>query len=179
MTWITRKIKHVHPDAQYITIYQKSEKVSKVRMKHVRLDTHYYLGIASICNQARLGSGTQDITYEPHIGPRLKFCQICKRMLKTEKMCKIVAAINDRISTAQRKLNEGGLPDTALQDMVMNYLCHPDTQRPVKISILQEAIRNECPNECLEYLLITLLTSGRISISDDKISPCLIGEIPS
>lgn len=146
MTWITRKEKYHY------------------------LDTHYYLGLTSLCDIIHLDE-KQNISYEPKIKQDIRYCKICQDMLKTKKTHNKIKLQEAKLKLCQDRLERNLKTDIKLQDMALRYLRHPDTRIPVNVSHMQNVFVDDCLKEVFEAVLIPLLTSRKISIFEGMISP--------
>ncbi len=151
MTWIARKIKY-----------------------HI-LDTHYYLGLTSLCGTTHLDE-KQNISYEPRILHSASYCKICQDMLKTKNIHKKIKLQEAKLKLCQDRLKRNLKTDIKLQDMVLRYLKHPDTKTPVNISEMKKIFQDDCLVEIFEDVLVPLVISQKISIFEDGITPCFMEE---
>ena len=152
MTWITRKI------------------------KYDILDTHYYLGLTSLCGITHLDE-RQNISYEPKIKHDASCCKTCQDMLKSKTIHNVIQQRYDKLNHTQDKERHVlvFLDDTdPLQYQLLNVLHHRDTVLPAKISELKVAFSNFHPEINIEDIILPLVTSRKVTVSGDFISPCFV-----
>jgi len=143
------------------------------KIKYNILDTHYYLGLTSLCGTTHLDE-RQNISYEPRIKHDASYCKTCHDMLKSEKIHNKAKLQEVKLKLCQDRLARNLKTDIKLQDMALRYLRHPDTKTPISVSHLQNVFSDDCLKEIFESVLILLLTSRKISIFEGMISLCFV-----
>lgn len=132
-------------------------------------DTHYYLGLSSLCKEASIDS---ESSYTVRIKYETSYCIKCKNMLKSKKIHHTIQQRYEKLSHAQKQEKTGNRP--RLEKQLLNVIHHSDTILPVKILELKETFQHFHPEINLEDIILPLVTSRKVTVSGDLISPCFV-----
>lgn len=128
--------------------------------------THYYVGFSSVCGSTDiLTPKPLSYTIKIHCNPA-KFCDICQKMLKSQKIHQKIKDRKDRLEAAQQEVQK--MMGTTLQNMILNRLTAEDN-RTASISELKKLFRKDYPDIFIEDVLIFLLVSKKIKVEGDCI----------
>lgn len=134
-------------------------------------DTHYYLGLSSLCKETSIDS---ESSYTVRIKYETSYCIKCKNMLKSKKIHDTIQQRYEKLSHAQKQEKTGNRP--RLEKQLLNIIHHNDTVLPVKISEIKETFNNFYPEIDIEDIILPLVTSKKVIVSGDLISPCFLEE---
>jgi len=137
-------------------------------------NTHYYLGLTSLCKNTRIES---ESSYMVRIKCDVSYCMTCQNMLKSKKIHHTIQQRHEKLSHTQDKeehvlefLND----IKPLQYQLLNIIHHNDTIIPARISQLKETFNEFYPEINLEDIILPLVTSRKVTVSGDFISPSIV-----
>jgi len=132
-------------------------------------NTHYYLGLNSLCKNAHIES---ESSYMVRIKCDVSYCTTCQSMLKSKKIHHTIQKRYEKLSHVQDKEKTGNRP--RLEEQLLNILHHSDTAIPARISEIKETFNHFYPEINLEDIILPLVTSKKITVSGDLISPSTV-----
>jgi len=130
------------------------------------INTHYYLGLTSMCKNARIES---ESSYTVRIKYDVSYCMACQNMLKSKKIHHTIQDRYDKLNNTQE--NEKAENRPRLEEQLLNIIHHSDTILPAKISHIKETFDYFYPEINLEDIILPLVTSKKVTVSGDLISP--------
>jgi len=134
-----------------------------------RSNTHYYLGLSSLCKETSIDS---ESSHTVRIKYDVSYCVTCQSMLKSKKIHHTIQQRYEKLSHAQKQEKTGNRP--RLEKQLLNIIHHSDTILPVKISELKETFDYFHPEINIEDIILPLVTSRKVIVSGDLISPSTV-----
>ena len=131
--------------------------------------THYYLGLSSLCKEKSIDS---ESSYTVRIKYVASYCATCKNMLKSKKIHHTTQQRYKKLSHAQKQEKTGNRP--RLEKQLLNIIHPSNTTLPAKISQIKETIHQFYPEINIEDIILPLVTSRKVTVSGDLISPCFV-----
>jgi len=135
-------------------------------------NTHYYLGLTSLCKNVRIES---ESSYTIRIKCDVSYCMTCQNMLKSKKIHHTIQKRYEKLSHVQDREKIGNRP--LLEKQLLNIIHHNDTIIPARISEIKETFQHFHPEINLEDIILPLVTSRKVTVSGDFISPSIV-EVP-
>ena len=132
-------------------------------------NTHYYLGLTSMCKNARIES---ESSYTVRIKYDVSYCMTCQSMLKSKKIHHTIQDKYDKLNNIQE--NEKAENRPRLEEQLLNIIHHSDTILPAKISQIKETFHHFHPSIDIEDIILPLVTSKKVKVSGNLISPCFV-----
>jgi len=132
-------------------------------------NTHYYLGLSSLCKNTRIGS---ESSYMVRIKCDVSYCMTCQNMLKSKNIHHTIQQRYEKLSHVQGREKTGNRP--RLEEQLLNIIHHNDTIIPARISQLRETFNEFYPAIDIEDIILPLVTSRKVTVSGDFISPSIM-----
>jgi len=132
-------------------------------------NTHYYLGLSSLCKNTRIES---ESSYMVRIQCDVSYCMTCQKMLKSKKIHHTIQQRYHNLNHTQDKERTENRPQ--LEEQLLNILHHMDTILPAKLSQLKETFSHFYPAINIEDIILPLVTSRKVTVSGDLISPSIV-----
>ena len=139
------------------------------RLKHNKiLDTHYYIGLKSICGEGIIGN--EDYTYKS--STYYTRCKYCIKMYKSNTIYKKINEYRIKIVEIQEHFKR--YFESSLQQMILNLLSY-DNRQNIILSVLYDTFAAECKPHILECIILQMIIDKQIILEENVIKSLVLG----
>ena len=141
------------------------------RLKHDKiLDTHYYMGLKSICGDGIIGN--DKYAYKPSTYYGSIRCKRCTKMYKSDTISKEISNYQIKIAEIQEHFKL--YFKSSLQQMILTLLSY-DNRQNIILSVLFDTFAGECRSQLLECVILQMIIDEQITLEYNVIKPFVLG----